>query len=200
MKPKLVALTFVIVAFATLKALRIHASPEHRNVSLLPLSIGSFRLMSSEMTRAGELVGTYRDGAATILLDVRPQTSGTLHNGAQCMLVVGEHPMKEDDREIRTADGTASFDIALFRSDAGIKLVASTECYAEGCAENPMMGFWHRSGGQPLVRLTNSLSVVPVSILIDGSGDDEGELVRKFEAFAAGLHLDDFRSYAAQAS
>ena len=72
MKSKLVALTFVIVAFGTFHALRGHASRGHPNVSLLPLSIGSFRLMSSEMTRAGELVGTYRDGAATILLDVRP--------------------------------------------------------------------------------------------------------------------------------
>jgi len=199
MKPKLAALAFVIVAFATLHALRGRASQQPQGV-VLPPSVGSFRLISSELTTAGELVGTYRDGAATILLDVRPQTSGTLHNGARCMLVVGEHPIKEDDRMIHTADGTASFDIALFRSDAGIKLVASTECYAEGCAENPAT-FWHASTNRPLVRLTDSLSVVPLSILIDGfGGASEAELIRKFEAFAAGLRLGGFQSYATRAS
>ena len=197
MKPKLIALAFVIVAFATLNALRSRASARHPDAALLPAWIGSFRLMSNETTSAGELVGTYRDGAATILLDVRPHTSGTLHNGAQCMLVQGEHPVKEDDRAIRTGDGTATFDLALFRSIAGIKLVASTECYAEGCAENPVT-LWHASSSQPLVRLTNSLSVVPLSILIDG--DNETELIRKFEGFAAGLRLGGFRAYAAQAS
>ena|SRR5579862_4182310 len=199
MKPKLMALACVVVAFATINMLRTRAASPHPGV-ILPASAGSFRLISSEMTAAGELVGTYRDGAATILLDVRPQSGGTLHNGAQCMLVEGEHPVKEDDRTIRTADATASFDVALFRSDPGMKLVASTECYAEGCAENPLT-FWHGSASQPIIGLTNSFDVVPVSILIDGDrGDGEAALIRKFEAFAAGLRLDGFEPHAARGS
>ena len=49
-----------------------HAAGEHHYASILPASVGSFRLMSHENTDSGEVVGTYSDGATTILLDVRP--------------------------------------------------------------------------------------------------------------------------------
>jgi hypothetical protein len=209
MRLKLLALTIVILAFAGLDTIRPHASVEHHytSASLLPAAIGSFHLQGIQNTDAGEVVGTYSDGSTTILLDVRPDSREFPHNGAQCFLIAGERPLREDARVVRIAHGTAVFDIALFGSGADTKLVASTECYADKCAENPLAGFWHAPENQPLVGIASPAYMVPVAILIDrqeqtikGPDGTSPDLVQSFENFAAGLDLGRFEALAARPS
>jgi len=204
MRLKLLAFAAAILMFAGLNAMRTHASVEHHYEpsALLPPSIATFRLLSHQQTDAGEVVGTYSDGSVTILLDVRPDTREIPHNGAKCLLITGEQPLKEDARPVRTARSTAVFDVALFGSGAGAKLVAATECYADKCAENPVTNFWHAPQDQPLVGLARPTSMVPVAILIDrskanpGAVTDGSDLIRNFEKFVAGLDLTRYQSIA----
>jgi hypothetical protein len=209
MRLKLLAFAMVILAFAGLNAIRLHVPVEHhyKSSSLLPAAIGTFHLLSHRNTDAGEVVGTYSDGSTTILLDVRPDSREFPHNGAQCFLLAGERPLKEEAQVVRIARGTAVFDIALFGSGADTKLVASTECYADKCAENPLTGFWHAPDSQPVVRIARPTYMVPVAILIDGHAQTgEGaeatgpDLIHYFEEFAAQLDLGRFEALAARSS
>lgn len=208
MRLKLLALAIVVLAFAGLDAMHKRtpvAHPGYAFSSLLPVSIGAFHLLSRENTDAGEVVGTYSDGSSTVLLDVRPDSREFPHNGAECFLITGERPLKEDAEVIRTARGTAVFDIALFGSGADAKLVASTECYADKCAENPLTSFWHAPANQPLIGLARPAFMVPVAILIDrhdqtGKGSEAAgpDLIHYFEMFAAGLDLRRFEVIASK--
>ncbi|HET8552120.1 MAG TPA: hypothetical protein VFM97_06575 [Gammaproteobacteria bacterium] len=121
---------------------------------------------AGSIVEVGALFAAGVHGAAPVILDFfRGYPHG--HNGIGCFLNHGETLISEQLRRIETANESALFDVALLRTENQLRLVAATECAADGCAERAVLT-WKALWQQGLRALTRSApdGVVPAAIIL----------------------------------
>ena len=208
MKSKLVAMAALIIIAATSEYLLLKRRfrPYSDTIAtrfaaeLLPPAIGSFRSAQRWRNPLGghrsEIGATYRDAdGAEANLDIK-LGEWEPHNGVNCWLVRGDPMLGQRLSTVETANANALFDLALFRDDAGITLMASTECYSDGCRESLIPA--SNAGGLRLPPFREPAAApVAVSIVVREPNDlpeksspsREDRLLRTFTRFAAQLDL-----------
>jgi hypothetical protein len=179
----------------------LRPDPPQATIGLLPAAIDGApplrRWRNHAFVGTGIEEGAEYPGAdANIQIDSF-HNSYLIHNGIKCYVMKGERLLWEQQRSLNTAGGVpVVFDVALLDSGEGLRLVASTECSADGCAERRlstdhfMVLFW-----QPASRR----AVVPVSVMLSGAADNaaaRARMLARLEAVAAQLDLAPARRWA----
>jgi hypothetical protein len=178
---KLVALVLLLMVFAIFEYLfspRSIARPQAEELAarLLPPAVGSFRSTmrwrNTVSLHTLEIGASYRDGGGVeAMLDILLGAE-VPHNGIGCWYVRGYPILWQRLRITRVANASAIFDMALFRDNQGIALLANTECYPTGCRENLFSeGF---SLQTPTFSKTTAMPT-PISILVRELDDPAGE-------------------------
>jgi len=215
MTRKIIVLAVIVAFFLVMsnRANRTAADVFDSAPNLMPAAIGNYRLSDSSridlVTSGLDETGVYSSPSGDqaqlqIMLDRnRP------HNSLGCAMVRGMTLRHHRLQAVRTANSDAVFDIAILESPASIALVASTECWRDGCDET---SFPSHSWILPKLDLkamfvqyrpAAGMGPVPVTIVMDADPSAEpgnaGEagLMARFEKFATTLNLAAVRSFAA---
>ena len=185
--------------------------------ALLPAEVGPYRIESRWRNDPHgwepEEGALYSRGevADPVQLDLRLNPTRQ-HNGVGCYLVRGETLTSERLRTVRTADAVAAFDVAFTSDGDGIRLVAATECFVQGCTETRLFGW-----GIVMPQLTLKSLLVPavtrparplvaVSIMLNRKIANsnlrtaQSELFAQFAGFASALNLAGVREFAGHAT
>jgi hypothetical protein len=205
MRIKLAALLLLLFAFAAREFFFIPRAlvPADAQIivpTLLPPALGEFHAVTRWQREASpikplEVGASYRDiEGAEARLDFR-LGARLPHNGVACWLVRGYPLLGEHQRRVRMGNRDPIFHTAFFRDSEGVTLVANTECYADGCAEDPIP----ESPRFQQQSLVNPEPVVPISIEVRehaipaslGASPEvlEVRLLDDFTRFAAGIDL-----------
>lgn len=129
------------------------------------------------------------------------------HHGIVCYVTRGETLLTENLRSVSTSEGPAVFDVAFLQASGELRLVATTECTAKGCAEElvsppsliEQFAAWFRVTATP----SRTPNVVPISIVLthpvlpEGQPAIEQRLLTEFSEAASQLDLSPARSLAA---
>jgi hypothetical protein len=184
--------------------------------ALLPAEVGPYRIASRWRNdphgwepEEGALYSRGK-GADPVQLDLRLNPARQ-HNGVGCYLVSGEMLTSERLRAVRTADTVAAFDVAFTSDGDGIRLVAATECFEEGCTETRLFG-WGIVMPQFTLKslLVHAVTrparpLVAVSIMMNRRIANsnmhiaESELFAQFAGFASAISLAGVREFAGRA-
>jgi exosortase J len=184
--------------------------------ALLPAEVGPYRIASRWRNDPHgwepEEGALYSRGEGTdpVQLDLRLNPARQ-HNGVGCYVVSGEMLTSERLRMVRTVDTVAAFDVAFTSDGDGLRLVAATECFEQGCTETRVFGW-----GVVMPQLTLKSLLVPavahparslvaVSIMMNRKIANsnmriaQSELFAQFAGFASVLNLAGVREFAGRA-
>jgi len=223
---RLAALSTILLFFVAAARIGQSSASHSRNITgsvtgdasgaLLPAEVGPYRIASRWRNdpqgwepEEGALYSR-GEGADPVQLDLRLNPARP-HNGVGCYLVSGEMLTSERLRTVRTADTVAAFDVALTSDGDGIRLVAATECFEQGCTETRLFGW-----GVVMPQLTLKSLLVPaitrparplvaVSIMMNRKIANsnmriaQAELFAQFADFASVLNLAGVRELAGHA-
>lgn len=188
------------------------SDPATRAVSstLLPTRVGDWRAerkwgngLSGGVMEQGALYSRPVDGIKT-RVDLLLRSPGP-HNALFCYLIRGTKFTHMAVHRVQAANSGATFDVALVRSreaGSGLRLVAATECSADGCTETGVS-----SRGFVFPRLTDlgtlfepPSGVVPVAIDVmptDSKSADPPALRGDFRNFVGAFDLRPIERVAA---
>jgi hypothetical protein len=195
---RLVALSAVVLLCAAVPRYRFdrsaptiqkpHAASGVSVSSLLPSSIGEFRVVRRWRTQMGNNVaengGMYQNQEGNVVAQIALLTDFLgPHNGLKCYLARGLPLQRQSLERVAAADSASDFNIAFVSDEsltgAGEKylLIATTECRAGGCTETPvertnsLRVFWKWEDPD---RPRRESHVVPLSVILqstEGSSD-----------------------------
>jgi hypothetical protein len=189
-------------------------SPEASAIVLLPATLGErhitkrwHNLLGSTTIEEGAL---YAGGAnvPAVQLDFY-RNSPVRHNGVVCYMTQGETMIWDKPRVLRTHDGTAQLDVALFRGGGQLRIAAATECSVQGCAESSFndeiaTGSEVHQQSWRLQASSVRWSVVPVSVVmartVRGADDEDAvaaDMERDLETALQQIDLTPARKLAA---
>ena len=95
----------------------------------------------ADVVETGAIYAASAFGPAPVLLDFF-RGDDAPHNGIACFLIQGESLTQEQLMRLPTLTGPAVFDVGVIRTPGEIRLVAATECTAQGCNAQTLP-FWH---------------------------------------------------------
>ena len=205
MTGRLAAVWMVVGAFAALHYLcspvrgSTFSGPGAGTAALLPRQVGDYRMRDTWLTKASgamyEVGGLYSPWNAPknevemfVLLN-----TPTPHDAIYCQLVRGEEISWRHLKQLKTADSTATFDIAIIQNGGGVRLVAATNCWSKGCDQGPSGGWGYFVPRASLISsMTGAESPVPLTVEIgeedaEGRGETMQELMARLERFVSGL-------------
>jgi len=180
------------------------------SINLLPAAIGSASIVrqwnnvrSQQVIEQGALYASNDPADTPVQLDFFKGNPDT-HNGVICYLFQGEALLWQHLETVPTAGKPVIFDLGLTRAGQQLRLVAATECTAQGCTEQPVPVndyFWTQWS---LKNLTQPRTpVVPMSIVLTrpiGAGGLEAtqsQLLTAFYHATAQLDLSPVQQLAA---
>jgi hypothetical protein len=172
----------VSVSFFTVDGGRA-ATADARAVALLPASLGGRHIRerwSNARPRRSVEEGAVYAGPATlpeVQLDFY-RNSPVRHNGAVCYIVRGETVVWNRLQEVPLRQGTAQVAMLLLRDADGLRIIAATECAADGCAEGDIRELKGQKKHLSVAvhDIHDTWSFVPVSVAMTrtvASPDDE---------------------------
>lgn len=216
MNAKLAALALGVLVFGGLHRATVpHSTSANQaetvdSFNLLPATIGSATIVrqwnnrqSPQVVEQGALYASNDPTDTPVQMDFfkgRPTT----HNGMICYLFQGEVLLWQHLETIPTAGNPAIFDVGLTRADQQLRLIAATECTAQGCAEQPVPVsdyFWTQWSWKNLTQTRNP--VVPMSIVLtrpigaEGLEATQSQLLTAFYHATAQLDLSPVQQLAA---
>lgn len=179
MYAKLIVASVIVLALALAgKALlgqrdaAVH--PGGKSIQLVPSTLdGSKQLkhwrneLGGSIVEVGALYAAAGFGPAPVLLDFRRGDSHT-HNGIGCFLNQGETLDSERLRRLKTANGSAVFDVGILRTPDKVRLIAATECTAQKCIQQKLpflANFWKEWNLKNLIPREDG-GVVPMAIIL----------------------------------
>ena len=223
---RLAALSALLLFFVATAQIGQSSAAYSRNITgsvtgdasgaLLPAEVGPYRIASKWRNdphgwepEEGALYSR-GEGANPVQLDLRLNPTRQ-HNGIGCYLINGEMLTAESLRTVRTADTVVAFDVAFTIDGGNERLVAATECFAQGCTETRLFGW-----GIVIPQLTLKSLLVPavtrparplvaVSIMLNRKVANsnlriaQSELFAQFADFASALNLAGVREFAGHA-
>lgn len=162
----------------------VSAGTEAASIVLLPHTLTGYKPtqrwrhpLYGSTIEEGALYSALSGDGTTVQLDFYRNTR-LPHNGAYCYLMQGETLQSDSLRTVKLSTGNAIFDIVTLRTNNHLRLVAATECFAQGCSEKrstsidmPWLTTWHLKA----LASTASPAVVPFSIVIEHA-DAEGQV------------------------
>jgi hypothetical protein len=174
--------------------------PSAEVLRLFPPDIGSFHIVSRSDHSEGYEWLTYRNKSGdTVDLVVNYGSRGP-HDSIGCYWARAQDPSWQRLLALKTAssDSSVVFDVAVFTdTGATARLVAATECWADGCKESlyaPGVGWVWPS----LNRLVGD-APIPVAITIASAlrTNDHSGLLQALKSFVGMLDLSGVRQLAA---
>jgi hypothetical protein len=204
--PKIIALAAAITALVFFGARVPHPSPEivpkAEVLRLFPSDVGSFRIVSRSDDPGGYEWLTYRnrsDEAVDLVVNYGSQGP---HDSIVCYWTRGQDPSWQRLLALKTADSDSSavFDVAVFTdTGATARLVASTECWADGCKESlyaPGVG-WVWPSLNMLVGQVKPPIPVAITIASALRTNDHSTLLQALKTFVGMLDLSSVRQLVA---
>lgn len=181
-----VILGFLVVGFQRADSLS-RAMSAQSLVSLVPETLGEAHattrwrneLAGSEIEEGA--VYSPRGGGDPVQLDFFRNRMQP-HNGIACYMGQGEHLRSEQLVNLRTANGAeVVFDLAVLTDGERLRLVAATECTADGCTEERLT----HSAKSPPFGIAVSFKdaqpvrpVIPLSVMVQSAdGEPDGDAV-----------------------
>lgn len=206
MRGRVIALAAAVSVLVFLGARERRRSPVKfpRSVvsHLLPSRSGSFRVASEINDPRGYEWLIYRDRHGTAVDVVVNYSAQAAHNSITCFWARAEYPSWQRLIAIGTAPPgrSAVFDVAIFTGIKATKrLVASTDCRADGCTERlDTPGRWIWPSLDSLLIGKASLPIpVAITFLSSLPTNDDGALLQRLKNFVGGLDLSEVCKLAA---
>jgi hypothetical protein len=175
--------------------------PAAEVLRLLPSEVGSFRIVSRDDPGDYEWL-TYRNGSGDTVDVVVSYGLQHPHDSIACFWTRAQDPTWRRLLTLETAnsDSSAVFDVAVFTDTrATARLVASTECWADGCKESllaPGVG-WVWPSLRMLVGKVGSPIPVAITLVSALGTNDHPALVHALESFVGMLDLSGVYELAA---
>jgi hypothetical protein len=205
----LVVATLLAVAQPLRAHMRVHPSMEDAAVILVPSALDGFdkgsqwnHVLQGTTVEQGALYSPLA-GGSEVQLDFY-RNSASPHNGAGCYLSQGERLRSQQMMMLPTQTGAESFLVTFMTDGHQLRLVASTECRAEGCSEEKVHTGFRLDVFSGLFQ-ERSAGVVPVSIVLrrpydsrDDLATHEAALLTQARQFLQQLDLSTARQLASQ--
>jgi len=186
--------------------------PPANSDSLLPRHVGDYWIRDTWLTKTNggryyEVGGLYSPANAPgneiemIVVLNMPNP----HDSIYCQLVKGENISWRAVKRLKTADSTATFDVALIKHDDGVELLASTNCWSKGCDPAPegTRGFF-APPIRPISWITGSAIPVPLTVSIEADHVRDQQqapeaLIARLQSFVGGLQSNSVYEIAKRA-
>jgi len=213
MSIKSLAAVAVISAFVLFSWLTKSAAPQGQNrlqgsALAFPQNIGTYRLedrwydrYEHNLNEAGARYTPVQSTDDKVVMYLLLGDVGS-HDALACALSRGEQIFARQIKQVKSADATASFDVAYERSQGSIGLVAATNCWSWGCYAGPQGGFgWYAPRLTFAALVFGAEKPLPVTIKIEASlksaspdllGD---RLMGEFTTFTRRLNLKDLENF-----
>jgi hypothetical protein len=169
---------------------------------LLPLRFGSFRVASAIDDPMGYEWLTYRDRHGTAVDVVVNYGARDAHDSITCFWARAEYPSWQRLVALDTAipGRSAVFDVAIFTGiKATRRLVASTDCRANGCTERldrPGRWIWPSLDSFLIEKVSLPIPVA-ITFLSPLATNDDNALLQRLKNFVGGLDLSEVCKLAA---
>jgi hypothetical protein len=193
------AIAAVVFFAARMPRLSSQVVPNAGVLRLFPPDIGSFHIVSRSDHSEGYEWLTYRNKSeVTVDLLVNYGLRGP-HDAIACYWARAQDPSWQRLLALKTAssDSSAVFDVAVFTDrGATARLVAATECWADGCKESlypDVRWVW------PSLNRLGVKAPIPVAITIASAlpTNDHSALLQGLKSFVGMLDLSGVRELAA---
>jgi hypothetical protein len=179
-----------LMALSDLKFKSSSVSKEAAQLELLPAEVGAFHrdaehwkiLRPDDSIEEGAMYRGEQHPDVRIQLDFYRQYDKE-HNGMLCYVGQGEELMWQRQVVLNANDSNVVIALGLTRFEHQLRLIAATECYADGCQEMPFSDQWgiqvphsariHRAQKMTALAQRIGIGIVPMSMVLTMSFEED---------------------------